>query len=465
MPPLPFLAVAFCAGIMLAGRIGHCFWPAYASAWLACAALAAIRRGQACAVVSCVLAFFCGAAAMCGAGRLPADHVSGYLRGGQAPLCVIKGIVSDEPQRDSGVLFFHFQTEELETGSVNRSCSGEVAAAARITQDVRYGQEVLVRGQLRKPAGLRRFDQRPPPVLRITGPADIIILPRWRGSRCKDLALRMKRCVERLICRYTSAVPGAVIEAMLIGERRGLPRSILDAMMKSGTIHVLVVSGFNVGLVAGVIMLVLKIVRLGRRLKFVLVMPAIGLYCLATGASPPVVRATIMAAVMMTAYLFRRQADIAGALSCAACGILIYSPGQLFDISFQLSFASVIAIVWLYPALRRRLDAFIPKPAPVRWCADSLLVSFSAWLGTCGFIACYFKFFSPVTVLANLVIVPLATLITLCGISRVAAGSVCPVLAPFISRTCEALVVLLVGCNAFFLSLPGAYFRFGNTLP
>jgi competence protein ComEC len=246
---------------------------------------------------------------------------------------------------------------------------------------------------------------------------------------------------------------------MVLGEKKNIPRHIMQAMVRTGTVHILVVSGFNVGVVAFAAMLVLKIFRLPRSPRFIIVILLLVVYCLATGASTPVVRATVMAAIMLTACLCHRQPDVWNALCLAAMSILLASPSQLFDIGFQLSFSSVIAILWLYPKIRTQLAVAQWRHRGLRFCVDNYLVSLSAWLGTCGCIAYSFKIFSPVTVVANIFIVPLASLITLCGVSLLAAAGVFPYICPAIGRTCELLIFALISINNFFLSLPCAYFH------
>jgi competence protein ComEC len=216
-------------------------------------------------------------------------------------------------------------------------------------------------------------------------------------------------------------------------------------------------SGFNVGLVAFAVMLILKILRLPRCWRFLFAMPVLILYCIATGASSPVVRATIMAFVFILAQLVNREPDIYNSLSLAALSVLAINPQQLFDIGFQLSFASVLAIVFLYPKIKNffRLDTL--KIKCLKFILEGCLVSFSAWVGTMGLIAYYFKIFSPVTVLANLVIVPLASLITLCGFSLVILGGIFPVLAPYLARSNELLVIALISLNNLFIRLPGSH--------
>jgi competence protein ComEC len=293
--------------------------------------------------------------------------------------------------------------------------------------------------------------------MRLKSEADIVRLNRNKGLKVRELALWMKAKIEGIIFRYVSGGAAGILNAMILGDKKNIPKFILDSMVKSGTIHILVVSGFNVGIVAFVIILILKLLRIPKTMRIILAMLLLILYCLTTGASSPVVRATVMAGLFIFSYLFKRQPDIYNSLSLAAMFILGLNPQQLFDIGFQLSFASVIAIVWLYPKIKKILGLKHLKTKFLRFALEGILVSFSAWLGTMGFVAYYFRIFSPVTVLANLVIVPLASLITLCGFSLGIAGLVFPAIAPAIGYSSEFLVLILVRLNSLFLRLPGAY--------
>ena len=144
-------------------------------------------------------------------------------------------------------------------------------------------------------------------------------------------------------------------------------------------------------------------------------------------------------------------------LACAVLFILIINPRQLFDIGFQLSFASVLAIVYFYPKLKTFLRIHNCRNKVLRFIAEGLAVSLSAWLGTMGIIAYNFRIISPITVLANMLIVPLATLITLCGFTLVLAGVFFPALAHFSSITTSMLITLLLNINALIIRFPFAY--------
>jgi competence protein ComEC len=219
-----------------------------------------------------------------------------------------------------------------------------------------------------------------------------------------------------------------------------------------------VVSGFNTGIVTFIIVLFLRLLRLPRRLRIYIAIPLLIIYCLATGASNPVVRATVMAIVFLSSYLFKREADIYNSCALAAIFILIINPRQLFDVGFQLSFISVISIVYLHPKIEKFLRSDKLKARYIKFLVSGCSVSFSAWLGTAGFIAYYFRIFSPITVLANIFIVPLAALITLCGFSLIFMALIFPPFAPIIAYSIEMLVALLLNINTLLIKLPGAYF-------
>jgi competence protein ComEC len=244
---------------------------------------------------------------------------------------------------------------------------------------------------------------------------------------------------------------------MVLGDKKNIPPAVYDSMSKTGTVHILVVSGFNVGIVAFIIMLILKVSRLPRKARYVLAILCVIIYCFATGVQAPVLRATIMAVFLLTGFLIRREPDVRNSFSLAMFFILLTDPRALFSISFQLSFVSVAAIVFLYPKLKAFFRVDYLKLKVFKALAESFLISLSAWLGTLGFIAYYFNFFSPVTVLANLFIVPLATLITLSGFSLVVISLIFPVLAGYFAYANEFFVAMLLAVSSMLVRLPFAY--------
>lgn len=452
--PLAGLAIAFSLGIFIANYIKISFLLIYClgiiALFLSC--LSSKREARFTLFLLC-LAFCLGAASFKNAGSLPPCHISQYIYKIRQP-CVIRGVVDSQPRLTRRGAAFAFKANAIESARLTYSCCGNILVYLRADKNFQYGEELILRGNLSRQFAKRgaRF------TFSVGSTADIIRLNRNKGFKLKRFALCLKNKMEEIFFRQTSLITAAILDAMILGEKKHIPALLYKSMIKSGTVHILVVSGFNVGIVTFIVVLFLKLLRLPRKLRCCLAVPLIILYCLVTGASVPVVRATIMAVIFSLAYLLKREADIYNSLSAAAIIILGINPNQLFDIGFQLSFASVIAIVYFYPKIKAflRIDSLEMKW--IRFFIDSALVSFSAWLGTFGLVAYYFRLFSPITVFANLFIVPLASLITLSGFSLIFVSLTCPGCAKFFALSNELLAAALLQANSLLIKLPAAYF-------
>jgi len=414
------------------------------------------------------LAFILGYATLKNSKILPNCHISKFVYYKNEQPYIVKGIVESEPVSKDDKTTFVFRTESIQSDDSNRNCCGNILINLKGKEALNYGDELILRGSLHRPFSKNNssgrsyrdylYNQGIRFIMNVKTEADIVKLNINKGFVLTRFSIWLKQKIEHVIFKRTSFLTAAVLDAMVLGEKRNIPWFVNNSMMKSGTLHILVVSGFNVGIISFIIFIILKLIRLPRKLRLVLTIPLLILYCLITGASNPVVRATVMAILFIIAYLMKREPDIYNSLGIAAVFILMANPRQLFDIGFQLSFVSVLSIVCIYPKLKLLLYIESLRPRFVKFMLEGCLVSFSAWLGTMGFIAYYFKIFSPVTVLANIFIVPLAALITLSGISLIIVGSIFPILAPFFAFSTELEVFVLLKINAFLIGLPFAYF-------
>jgi len=414
------------------------------------------------------LAFILGYLCLKNSKILPKCSISKFIHYKNERPYLIKGTIESEPISKDNKTTFVFKAQAIQSDNINHTCCGDILVNLKGKENLYYGDELILQGNLYRPFSKNNssgrsyrdylYNQGIRFIMNVKTEADIVKLNINKGSILTRFALWLKQKTENIIFKHTSFLTAAVLDAMILGEKRNIPWFVNNAMMKSGTLHILVVSGFNVGIIAFIVFLILKLVRLPRKPRFIVAIPLLILYCLITGASNPVVRATVMAIVFIIAYLIKREPDIYNSLGIAAIFILMANPRQLFDVGFQLSFVSVLSIVYIYPKLKSLLHIESLKTQCLKFLLEGCLVSFSAWLGTMGFIAYYFKIFSPITVLANIFIVPLAALITLSGISLVIIGSIFPTLAPFFAFSTELEVFVLLKINALLISLPFAYF-------
>jgi len=452
---LALVTLYFCCGIIFVHFIKVSFWFIYSIAFcLLIACFLSIRKDFIRILFPCLI-FVLGSLLLKNTYILPKSHISKFVFYKNDTIYTVKGFINSQPGLNDGKGSFMFATQELEFNRANHKCSGEILVHLKEIKGLSYGEALILRGSIHKPFKL--YGDSVAAIMHVNTPGSVISLGKNYGQPLRKLAFYIKGGIERIIYQRLSALTASILDAMVLGEKRNIPAVVYDSMTKTGTVHILVVSGFNVGVVAYIIMLILKILRLPRTFRYLSAIFCLLIYCLATGIQAPVVRATIMTIFFLTGFLLKRETDIRNCFSLAALFILLINPRELFSISFQLSFASVAAIIFLYPRLKAFFKAESIKSKPLKLIAEGALVSSSCWLATLGLIAYNFRFFSPVTVVANIFIVPLATLITLSGFSLVFITRIFPALAGSFVYANEVLVFLLLRINNLLLHLPFAY--------
>src|SRR4029450_1312612 len=150
----------------------------------------------------------------------------------------------------------------------------------------------------------------------------------------------------------------AVVEGVVLGEEGGLSRELRDRFRGAGLFHLLAVSGQNVALVAGGVLLLAWLLGISRLFAELGALAAIVAYVLAVGAQPSVIRAGVAGALCSVAWLTARTADRWHLLLVGAILLLARNPYTLFEAGFQLSCAAVVAIFVLVPRFQRFLEGY-----------------------------------------------------------------------------------------------------------
>ncbi|MDD5044021.1 MAG: ComEC/Rec2 family competence protein [Candidatus Omnitrophica bacterium] len=466
--PTGFLGVfcaAFCSGIVLAAytRVSLPAFYFYAFLAFSCAAFS-LDKSFRFGIFICLLAVFLGGTFFRNSQFLCADHIA-KLTPYKSREAVLRGVIISDPVIGNRRTTFILDTQEVIINRRTRA-SGRVQVIFFGKNDFFYGQELTLEGKLYRPMNfslgkkLRYRDYlQQQGIYSLFSTKRVEHLRKNQANPVQALAFWLKHKIQQILRRHIRGVPLAVLEAMLLGERQGIPAYLSTAMMHTGTIHILVVSGFNVGIVAFIALLALKIMRLARRPRYFVTILIIILYCLITGASLPVVRATIMAIAILAGKLLKREANVYQSLSLSALLILFFNPSQLFNVGFQLSFASVLALIALYPKIYALFPEKLCRINMLRLLIQVFSASSSAWLGTVGLVAYYFNIFSVLGIPANMLIAPYASLITAAALSLVFIGASLPALAFLFAASAELFALILIEINLFFSHLPHAYFN------
>jgi competence protein ComEC len=208
----------------------------------------------------------------------------------------------------------------------------------------------------------------------------------------------------------------SVIQALLLGQRDDISESTYNDYKNAGAVHILAVSGLHVGillLLLQFLLLPLERFPKGKTAKLVLVVLLLWAYAFVAGLSPSIVRAVTMFSFLAYAMHLNRPTNSFNIIALSILFILLIKPLFLFQVGFQMSYAAVFTIVWIYPKLQK---FWFPENVVVRKTWQLLSVSIAAQLGVLPISLFYFHQFPALFFISNLVIIPFLGLILGMGI-------------------------------------------------
>ncbi len=206
--------------------------------------------------------------------------------------------------------------------------------------------------------------------------------------------------------------PAALASGFLIGETHDIPEAVYRAFRRTGTMHLLAVSGSNVALVLVAAIFILRFMRVGNSPRTLALLAVIVVFSHLSYNQPSVVRASIMAALIIGARLVYRRIDLNNIIAAAAVILILADPTVLFDIGFQLSFAVTWGLILFLPCMNELCERYDFSKA-TRYISLIVFSSVIATLISAPITAYYFNEMSLVTVASNLIVVPLVSMAVL----------------------------------------------------
>ena len=281
--------------------------------------------------------------------------------------------------------------------------------------------------------------------------------------------------IRNFLEREAHSPSSSIFKALVLGEQGDIPEELKEHFIVTGIAHLLAISGDHLGIVA-LLSFSLLIWTLKRseflllsvsvkKLAAGLTIPCILLYMFIAGGGISVIRATIMVITFFLSILFNRERNLLHTLALAAFLILLFSPPSLFDVSFQLSFLSVLSILYLVPPILQWLKGERTSPpiktswrqSLLKYTKLSLLATAVAILGTAPFVALHFNRISPVGFLTNLFFIPwVGFLIVPLGLLASLLSFLSYPLAAIFIHINEFFTVPLIKAVTFFASFPFA---------
>ncbi|WP_026485589.1 DNA internalization-related competence protein ComEC/Rec2 [Caldanaerobius polysaccharolyticus] len=355
----------------------------------------------------------------------------------------IEGYVISQPVYDNQRVSFDFVPYNLNTKQrIRISVYGK-----RDLPHLEYGDVMLVNAKIKLPPartnpygfdysfylrkrGVYALGTASAEQCRVVGKRDMGVL---------GLAFKAKEIASRAIHRNLDNPYSDLLSSMLLGYRFDEDDIIAD-FSDTGVIHIMAISGLNVGVIVGAMLLLMKPLR-NIYVKNTVVMFILAFYVFIVGFSPPILRAVIMAWIYLSSCFFDRKGDPLNSLAASAIVLLLFNPLNLFDVSFQLSFVATASLILLYPPVRRCVQ-WLPVPEAV---GSLVAITISAQLGIIPFVIYYFHKISLISIVANIAVVPSTALLTPLGFLLIITGFI-----PFFSDT---LVMPLTGIISYILGV------------
>ena len=250
-----------------------------------------------------------------------------------------------------------------------------------------------------------------------------------------------------------------VAQAIVFGYKEDLDDEWMEAFSKTGTIHVLAVSGLHVGILY---ILLSSLLLMGKskgrvlKLKSAIILLCLFAYCLLTGFAPSVSRASIMFGVVVIAKAFQRRSNIYNTLSFACFLLLVVNPLNLYNVGFQFSFLAVVGIVYYKDTFRK----MIPTSSYLGDKIVTLLsVSLAAQITTFPIGLYYFHQYPNLFMISNLIVIPCITVILYLGIAFILVVPFSDLLAGFFAKSMTLYIEFISRVVHYIQDIPYAFFE------
>lgn len=451
---LVYLAAAWAMGIWLArwawdaGWI-HCTRPtmlAWGGAlgalmllWLSARRLSPQQRAtRGKLAVACLLAALLGAARYQLAPFTPCwgPHDVAFYNGSleQPAWVTLSGVVQQPPEPRDTRLRVRVEADTLLRRGETQAVQGAVLLTVPAAPGVQQGDRLRVYGRLEAPPVFSGFDYREYLARRgvhsMVQQPEVTLLQHNAGARFWRVLYGVRSASQQIIARLLPEPEAALLTGILLGVESGIDPALYDQFNRTGTSHIIVISGFNISIIARIMTALLGRV-VGQKRAFAPVVMGIVLYVLLVGADAAVLRAGLMGILVVWAAYLQRQSTAAVSLFVAGAAMTALNPLTLWDVGFQLSFMATLSLILFATPMTTRFEAAATPRLPAaaaRWLIpfvnDALIVTLAATILTLPLMAYYFGRISLVSPLTNLLVLPVQPSVMIWGGAAVLTGLV-----------------------------------------
>ena len=328
--------------------------------------------------------------------------------------------VAKEPDARENNINLTVNTEELLINKIGIPMEGKILITTERYPEYQYGNKLEITGLLKTPPVFEDFNYKD--YLRKEGILAVMSYPEI-SQRFSEIGilpaiyakvLSFKNKLRETINQNLSPPQRSILAAVILGDKKNISKEWKDKLNKTGVRHITAVSGMHIIILTSILMTLLIALGFWRGQAFYLTIGIIFLYILMIGFQPSAVRAVIMASLFLLAQKIGRISYSQRAIIFAGALMLIQNPFLLKDdVGFQLSFLAIMGIIYLLPIFQKWLK-FIPQGRYLNL-RNILGMTFSAQVFTLPILIYNFGYFSLVSPLSNILIVPILSYVMASG--------------------------------------------------
>ncbi len=387
----------------------------------------------------------------------------------QKKISEVEGVIDSDIQVKSTPYgtkrVFELDLKEINFDGTRQKATGRILINMFQRIDLNYGDRLRIEGVLFKPKSdpsekfsYQRYleDHGLFFILSVGKRKGVVIVSHNEGHWWIKASLKIRERFKRVLEKYLEPQEVGMIQAMTLGDKSTMSKDMYELFSKTGTAHIIAISGMNMAIIGAIILFILKVMHCSRRWQLILTALFLLCYAVICGWSASVVRSVIMASVILSSFCLEHESDGINSLGFAAIILFLFNPSNLFDIGFQLSFLCVFIIMIFYPKFQPMVEKTIENTF-LKYVTQVLLISVIIWIGITPLIAYQFGIISFISIIANIPIVVLSDMIIALSLGLMMIGLCCAPLAVIFAGSLKAVFNLTLLLVFGFAQIPGGY--------
>lgn len=407
------------------------------------------------------------ACAALGGARLNAAHVpttprSVWLLNGAGDIA-LQGVIVEDPKRTEDGQRAVLAAERAQVGGMERPTDGLVQITLPPYPERHYGDRLLLIGGLLAPREAERsgqFDYRiylaRKRIFSLMEPRAVRLIAPDSGNPASAALLSIRDHARKTLLRELPEPQSSLAVGILLGLQSSIPSTVAETFSATGASHILVISGWNITIIATALYGLADRLRLSQRAAFWVILGCIWLYTLFVGASATVIRAAVMGTIVVLGQRAERRAHAWTTLFTACWAMTVWDPQTLWDLGFQLSALATASLFAYGKGVERLLLKTPLRLSWLDWAREALTATLAAQILALPLILYHFGNLSIVAPLANVALLPMVPYAMLFGALALAGGLLWLPLGQWLALPAYLFLAWLTEGARLFAALPWA---------